>query len=242
MITPGDVLEFRKPAENFLCPLSANCYGIDFLQFQINDYETKKIIFEVGKDIPPVNMEMDIDFGNMEDSFRKIKYTFSEDVLRLPLIGTSLVFKVGDKPLEDFRMIERHYFRNKLVKSYDFTFGFCIPGSTNTWDTVYSLPPLEDDLISEMVSSPYETTSDSFYFVGDTLVMHNKASYRYKLEDGAQDKRSYDTDYEAKNSRLTAKGTAQGDSKMVDSENKQADSKMGDSDDEGPWSKNADYD
>jgi len=104
---------------------------------------------------------------------------------------------------------------------------------------VYSLPPLEDDLISDMVSSPYETTSDSFYFVGDTLVMHNKASYRYKIEDRAQEKRSYDNDYEAKNSRLGSKGTP--DSKLVDSEAK-GESKMGDSDDEGPWSKNADYD
>jgi hypothetical protein len=34
----------------------------------------------------------------------------------------------------------------KLVKSFDFQFGFCIPGSTNTWDAVYSLPPLSSDL------------------------------------------------------------------------------------------------
>ena len=65
-------------------------------------------------------------------------------------------------------MIERHYFRNQLVKSFDFTFGcryftclcppvfcadsgrsassFVIPNSTNTWDAVYSLPPMDDDL------------------------------------------------------------------------------------------------
>lgn len=34
----------------------------------------------------------------------------------------------------------------QLVKSFDFTFGFCIPGSTNTWDSVYSLPPLSEEL------------------------------------------------------------------------------------------------
>lgn len=48
-------------------------------------------------------------------------------------------------------MIERHYFRNTLVKSFDFKFGFCIPGSTNTWDAVYSVPPLDESLIQEMV-------------------------------------------------------------------------------------------
>ena len=189
--------------------------------------------------------EMDVDFSSMdENSFRRIKYTFSEDVLRLPLIGTSLIFSVGDEPLPEFRMVERHYFRNKLVKSYDFTFGFCIPGSTNTWDSVYALPPLEDDMIQDMVQSPFETTSDSFYFVGDKLVMHNKASYRYTPEDRSQEKRSYDITYEHKNAGLPGSKVIQGDddaqAKMEDDEEKEAEGKN-DSEDEGPWSKNSDY-
>ena len=68
----------------------------------------------MGKDIPPIGMEADVDIRTMdENSFRRIKYTFSEDVLRLPLISTSLVFRIGEEPLPEFRMIERHYFRNK---------------------------------------------------------------------------------------------------------------------------------
>ena len=33
--------------------------------------------------------------------------------------------------------------------------------------------------VHEMIASPYETRSDSFYFVDDCLVMHNKADYAY---------------------------------------------------------------
>jgi hypothetical protein len=66
----------------------------------------------------------------------------------------------------------------QLVKSFDFEFGFCIPGSVNCWDAIYSMPPLDDDLVADMVNHPYETQSDSFYFVDNTLVMHNKASYK----------------------------------------------------------------
>lgn len=44
------------------------------------------------------------------------------------------------------RMIERHYFRDRLVKSFDFEFGFCIPNTTNTWDVVYDVPALDDEL------------------------------------------------------------------------------------------------
>mmetsp|Transcript_2291 Transcript_2291/g.2841 ORF Transcript_2291/g.2841 Transcript_2291/m.2841 type:complete len:152 (-) Transcript_2291:225-680(-) len=112
-------------------------------------------------------------------------------------------------------MIERHYFRNTLVKSYDFKFGFCIPGSTNTWDAVYSVPPLDDSLIAEMIANPFETNSDSFYFVGDKLIMHNKASYSYIVEDRAQAKRSYDYLNPAKASKgeagdKSAKGGGEG--------------------------------
>lgn len=30
-----------------------------------------------------------------------------------------------------------------------------------------------------MVANPFETKSDSFYFVDDVLIMHNKADYSY---------------------------------------------------------------
>lgn len=33
--------------------------------------------------------------------------------------------------------------------------------------------------VQEMIESPFETRSDSFYFVDNKLVMHNKADYAY---------------------------------------------------------------
>ncbi|ETV77713.1 hypothetical protein H257_08577 [Aphanomyces astaci] len=190
--TPDDVLELEAPTKSFLCPLSANVYSIDFLKFQIIDYESKRKIFQVGRDCPP-RAAAKVDYSQPldEESYRKIRYEFSEDVLRLPTIMTSLEFSVGGKEVHGFRMIERHYFREELVKSYDFAFGFCIPRSTNTWDAVYSVPALDEDLIQDMVANPYATVSDSFYFVGDELIMHNKAEYKYIVEDRAQSKRSY---------------------------------------------------
>ena len=72
----------------FLCPVSANTFGIDFLNFTISDYESKKTIFEVGRDNPN-SQDVSVDFSSMgEDMYRKIKYEFSEDVLRLPYIQT----------------------------------------------------------------------------------------------------------------------------------------------------------
>jgi len=178
VVSPNDVLQLTEPTKGFLCPLSANRYGIEFLSFSIQDYESKEYLFELRNDdddLQEICEEIPFD----EDSLRRVKYNFNERVLRLPRISTSLTFKVGKEELPNFRMVERHYFRNRLVKSYDFTFGFCIPESTNTWDAVYNIPPLEDELIEDMVRHPFETHSDSFYFVDDEMIMHNKASYKY---------------------------------------------------------------
>lgn len=208
MFTPDDILKLNRPTDGFLCPTSANTYGLEFLQFTICNYETKDIIFEVGRDLPPPS-DITVDLSAVgEDLGRKIKYNFSEDVLRLPLIQTSLIFGVGQQELNNFRMIERHYFKDELVKSFDFTFGFCIPGSTNTWDTVYSLPPMTNDLINDMIDNPYETRSDSFYFVDNKLIMHNKASYKYFREEQAAEKKSYEDKYGSKGAAKQSKAGA----------------------------------
>ena len=203
-VIPENVLDLKAPTKKFLCPLTANEYGIEFLSFVIQDYRSKKTIFEVSRDRP-----LPIDFSTHDaldpDSLRKINYELSEDFLMLPQISTTLVFSVGQEPLKDFRMIERHYFRDRLIKSYDFSFGFCIPGSTNTWEAVYALPPMDPDLVKDMIDHPYETSSDSFYFVGDKLIMHNKAFYKYVREDASAQCKSYEAKYGS-----SSKGEAKG--------------------------------
>lgn len=54
-------------------------------------------------------------------------------------------FTVGEKPIQNFRMVERHYFKQKLLKSFDFKFGYCIPRSKNTCEHIYEFPRLSED-------------------------------------------------------------------------------------------------
>ena len=37
-------------------------------------------------------------------------------------------------------------------------------------------------IVNAMIDSPYETVSDSFYFVDGKLIMHNKASYKVLID------------------------------------------------------------
>jgi len=51
--------------------------------------------------------------------------------------------------------------------------------STNTWEAIYDMPELDPDLKQEMIDNPWESQSDSFYYVDGQMVLHNKAKYAY---------------------------------------------------------------
>ena len=52
-------------------------------------------------------------------------------------------FTVGEREVKSFRMIERHYFRDQLIKSFDFDFGFCVPKSRNSIEHIYDMPEFD---------------------------------------------------------------------------------------------------
>uniref|UniRef100_A0A2S2N7I4 Fermitin family protein n=1 Tax=Schizaphis graminum TaxID=13262 RepID=A0A2S2N7I4_SCHGA len=181
IISPEDVLTLPKITEGYLCAPDANIYNIDFIRFKIRDLDTGMVLFEIAK--PSVILEDNQTEGKVEEtdlnSGRFVRYQFTPKFLKLKLVGATVEFTVGSKPVNKFRMIERHYFRNKLLKTFDFEFGFCIPHSKNTCEHIYKFPNLDPESIKEMIQNPFETKSDSFYFVEDRLIMHNKAEYAY---------------------------------------------------------------
>ncbi|KAI8848228.1 Unc119b [Chytridium lagenaria] len=174
-VKPQDVLRLSKPTEKYLCSANTNKYA-QFVEFKIRDLQSNKIFFEVKRPSHDINWN---EPDSSSDEGRSISYKFTKDILTYPSVGTTLVFAVGPKELKSFRMVERHYFKDRLLKSFDFSFGFCIPNSVNTWESVYTMPNLDPALINEIVASPGKTQSDSFYFVDDKLIMHNKAFYTY---------------------------------------------------------------
>lgn len=181
VITPEDVLKLRKPTTNYLCTVQDNVYGIEFTRFKIRNMDTEQTLFEISKPSPEEMAALLAESSDPVDpnAGRFVRYHFTAEFLRLKTIGATVEFDVGSKPVKNFRMIERHYFGDKLLKSFDFDFGFCIPGSHNTCEHIYEFPPLNTEMMKEMINSPYETKSDSFYFVDGKMIMHNKADYAY---------------------------------------------------------------
>ncbi|CEF65859.1 Protein unc-119 homolog [Strongyloides ratti] len=198
IITAEDVLSLQTITSDYLCNSQDNTYDIEFTKFKIRDMDTDQVLFEIAKpsDDEILDSSEEDENGsktlqspeslkNIEDEVttrtasRFVRYQFSSNFLVLKRVGATIEFTVGDKPVNNFRMIERHYFKDKLLKSFDFDFGFCIPNSKNTCEHIYHFPKLSDQLIEEMIANPYETRSDSFYFVDNQLIMHNKADYAY---------------------------------------------------------------
>ncbi|CAD7941264.1 unnamed protein product [Amoebophrya sp. A120] len=182
-ITPEYVAQLAGPCDEFLCDLDANHYGVEFLAFKIRsiDEETGESTthFDVAADLENAPAAAPTPPPEDPDDVRRVRYHFGPKFLDLKTIGTELKFRCS-KEVRNFRMIERHYFKNECIKSYDFTMPFCIPDSVNTWEIIYSMPEvLDEELKKVIISNPWETRSDSFYFVGEELILHNKAEYSY---------------------------------------------------------------
>ena len=178
-VTPSQVLKLTSITEDYLCAPEDNIYGIDFTRFKIRDLDTKETLFEISKP-PAKDGNEDVDSADTDpNAGRFVRYQFTPQFLKLKNVGATVEFKIGNKPLKNFRMIERHFFRDQHLKTFDFDFGFCIPNSVNTCEHIYEFPSLDKKMYDLMVASPFETRSDSFYFVDGKMVMHNKADYAY---------------------------------------------------------------
>jgi protein unc-119 len=174
-----EVKGLKTYTDKFLCKITDNTYNIKFINFRVRDLDSGFVLFEVkdeGEDIQIQEQEI-------EDSVRVIKYHLGPDFLDLKNIGTLLKFSVGSTPVKDFVLIERHYFKDQLIKSFEFKFDFCMPNSINEWETMYEIPELDPELKQKMIDFPWETRSDSFYFVEGKMIIHNKAIYNYSTLD-----------------------------------------------------------
>ena len=95
-------------------------------------------------DVP--EQDNDNDISDEDDpSIRVIKYHLGPDFLKLRTVGLTLNFGIGPQAINKMEMVERHYFRGKVIRSYEFMFGFVIPGSTNSWEFIYDLPELSPE-------------------------------------------------------------------------------------------------
>ena len=140
-ISPDQVRALTSPTERFLCSLKDNVYDIKFGAFRIRDITSGAVLVDVKEEDLDMNITEEMDDPNI----RLVKYHFGPDFFLLGTIGLKVEFKVGENPIPNLLMVERHYFRNRVIKSYEFRFGFCMPNSQNEIEMIYDLPQLSQE-------------------------------------------------------------------------------------------------
>ena len=163
-----------KPCTKFHWTPADNTYGIEFGDFRLRDHDAGITLVELTAE---QRKEGEKQMEEEDDWI--VKYDLGPDFLDLGTIGMEVQFKVGEEPVKNLLLIEKHYFKDELLKAYEFEFGFWIPNSTNTWENIYELPELDDETKLDIITNPYETKSDSFFFIEDQLVIHQRCVYSY---------------------------------------------------------------
>lgn len=131
-------------------------------------------------DVPQEEITEDGQLNEQDDpSKRLIKYHLGPDFLQLQTVGLTMLFGIGDQPINNMEMVERHYFRGRVLRQFSFRFGFVIPKSTNSWEFVYDMPDLTPEEKQEIIDAPWEVKSDTFFFAEGKLIIHNRAEYNY---------------------------------------------------------------
>lgn len=185
-VTIEQVKSLKKPTDKFLCPLKANSYALQFLKFCAKDADTKKIFHNQelpehkNEDLLINDDEYDSEILKAFDEMRTQDYNFPSDFFKTNIVSTSLEFKIGDKEIKNLTLVENHYYKEELIAQYIFEFPFCAPNSINSWEYVYELPNLPKEYIDDIVQNGTKTFSDTFFFVGGNLILHNKSVYNFK--------------------------------------------------------------
>ncbi len=115
----------------------------------------------------------------MFNEMRMKSYFFPVEFFDAEHISNSIFFKVGSIEVRKMCIIENHYYKDQIIAQYKFEFPFCAPNSKNNWEYIYDLPKLEDKVIEDLTKNGEKMVSDTFFFVLDELILHNKSEYRF---------------------------------------------------------------
>ena len=112
-----------------------------------------------------------------QDHFEERDMFTNEMVERVPrsilscrVVSREIVFR-SVEPLSNFRLEQRVYFRGSCIEQWLFTFGYVIPGSTNSWQQVIEAAPPDQMLPADQLSG--NVTFESSFFDGSTFLGKN---------------------------------------------------------------------
>lgn len=142
-MTIEDVRAMTHASEKLYCRLSDNKI-MTFGHYMIKDYDSKEVLVEIKEEMQEAVHSMallqeEAGLATLDD--RTIQYQFGKKFLDYKTLSLKLEFNIiSDEPVKDLLLVERHYFRDRLLINFEFKFPFCMPHSKNDCEFIYDLP------------------------------------------------------------------------------------------------------
>ena len=99
-----------------------------------------------------------------------------KNILKCRAVSREINFS-SIEPMEKFRLEQKVLYRNRCLEEWNFEFGFVIPNSTNTWQSLIEAAP-ESQMMPARVLTGNVTIETSFYD-DDLLVSTSKVRLFY---------------------------------------------------------------
>ncbi|ESO91294.1 hypothetical protein LOTGIDRAFT_228769 [Lottia gigantea] len=97
-------------------------------------------------------------------------------ILKCRAVSRELNFS-SKEAMEKFRLEQRVLFKGKCLEDWFFEFGFVIPGSTNTWQSVIEAAPESQMMPASILNG--NVLIETRFFDGDLLVSTSKVRIFY---------------------------------------------------------------
>ena len=91
------------------------------------------------------------DCSNYHDSEEEMTATIPKKILKTKVSYREINFSSEEK-IDRLKLTQYVYFQDQIAETFEFKFGFVIPGSTNTWQQTIDAAPEEEMIPPESLS------------------------------------------------------------------------------------------
>jgi retinal rod rhodopsin-sensitive cGMP 3',5'-cyclic phosphodiesterase subunit delta len=147
-----EVIDELKPLEG----------SFQIKSIQMSDVESKEVLWKSQ-------------FSSSDDWEKdQIEIRLPREILSCSAVAREIEFSSQDE-IQELRLIQKVLLHDHLIEEWDFSFGFVIPSSTNTWQNIIVSSP---EVMDASVLSGNVTIETSFYDK-DTIVAQSVWSIFY---------------------------------------------------------------
>jgi len=114
---------------------------------------------------------MDISLGEEEHEAKVPK-----KILKCAAVSREINFS-SIEPMEKFRLEQKVLYRNRCLEEWKFDFGFVIPNSTNTWESLIEAAPESQMMPARVLNG--NVVIETTFFEGDQEISTSKIRLYY---------------------------------------------------------------